>query len=61
MVLLSHKNRAVNSNAFHDNQHMCIGLSWIITQVRLSILLVAETTFSNSLIIHEENSKEINI
>ena len=41
IVLLPHKNRAVNVNAFHDNRHMWDFM--VITHVRLSILLVAET------------------
>ena len=36
------------------NNHTCI-------HVRLSILLVAETLFSNLLIIHEPKTKEINV
>ena len=42
---LPHKNRAVYSNAFHDNRH--VRLFWIITHVRLSLLLVAEASIKH--------------
>ena len=43
IVLLPHKNRAVNCNAFHDNRHMWeVIMDNRITHVRLSILLVAK-------------------
>ena len=42
IVLLAHKNRTVNSNAFHDNRH-----------VRLSILLVAEKSINHSILFYK--------
>ena len=61
IVLLPHKNRAVYSDAFRDNRHIHVRLSWIITHVRWSILLVVEKSinhlYNNTII---ENIMEYN-
>ena len=54
--MLRRKNTAINSNMFHDNQHTLDYHE--LSHVGLPILLVAEISLSNSLLIHEENTKE---
>ena len=63
IALLPHKNEAINSNAFLDNRHIIrqstnnfiSGGNFNKTYKALYFIL------SNSLKIHEENSKEMNI
>ena len=51
---MPHKNTAVNSNAFHDNinRHMREIIMNNHTSIRLSILLVAETSIKHSFLYH---------